>query len=58
MKLAKHAIKDIAEQDYKYGFVTEIEAVSGPKGLNADLILLISLKKMETEFILLNDSES
>ena len=52
MKLENHAIKDIAEQDYKYGFVTEIESDSVPKGLSEDVIRLISSKKMEPAFML------
>ena len=52
MKIANHAIKDIAEQDYKYGFVTEIESDSVPKGLSEDVIRLISSKKMEPPFML------
>lgn len=52
MKIANHPIKDIAEQDYKYGFVTEIESDSLPKGLNEDVIRLISAKKMEPDFML------
>ena len=41
-----------ASQDYKYGFVTEIEADSAPPGLNEDIIRLISAKKNEPEFML------
>ena len=35
MKLENHAIEDIAEQDYKYGFVTEIESDFVPKAATA-----------------------
>ena len=39
--------KDNFKQDaYKYGFVTEIEDEKIPKGLNEDVIKLISNKKM------------
>ncbi len=41
-----------ASQDYKYGFVTDIEADSAPPGLNEDIIRLISAKKNEPEFML------
>lgn len=45
-------IEDLANRDYKYGFVTEIETESAPKGLNEDIIRLISKKKEEPEFML------
>ena len=37
---------------YKYGFVTEIENEKIPKGLNEDVIKLISNKKNEPEWML------
>ena len=45
-------IEDLANQEYKYGFVTEIEADSVPAGLNEDVIRLISAKKNEPQFML------
>jgi len=39
-------------QEYKYGFVTEIETDSVPAGLNEDIIRLISAKKNEPAFML------
>jgi Fe-S cluster assembly protein SufB len=45
-------IRNLAEQDYKWGFVTEIEEERIPKGLNEDVIRLISAKKHEPEFML------
>jgi Fe-S cluster assembly protein SufB len=38
--------------DYKYGFVTDIETDSIPKGLSEDTVRLISQKKGEPEFML------
>lgn len=38
--------------DYKYGFYTEIETDSVPKGLNEDVIRIISAKKEEPEWML------
>lgn len=38
--------------DYKYGFSTEIESETIPKGLNEETIRLISKKKNEPEFLL------
>jgi len=45
-------INALASQEYKYGFVTEIEADTMPVGLNEDVIRLISAKKNEPEFML------
>jgi Fe-S cluster assembly protein SufB len=45
-------IRDLAERDYKWGFVTDIEEERIPKGLNEDVIRLISAKKHEPEFML------
>ena len=45
-------IRNLAQQDYKWGFVTEIEEERIPKGLNEDIIRLISAKKNEPEFML------
>ena len=45
-------IEQIANQEYKYGFVTNIEADTAPPGLNEDIIRLISTKKNEPEWML------
>ena len=39
--------EDLAAQDYKYGFVTDVEQDIAPKGLNEDVVRLISGKKQE-----------
>ncbi|MBI4549940.1 MAG: Fe-S cluster assembly protein SufB, partial [Candidatus Omnitrophica bacterium] len=44
--------KQLVNQEYKYGFYTDIEADVIPKGLNEDIIRTISLKKGEPEFML------
>lgn len=44
--------KELLEQEYKYGFVTNIEADTIPPGLDEDVIRLISLKKKEPPFML------
>ncbi len=46
------AIRELTEQKYKYGFVTEIEEDRAPKGLDEDIIRLISRKKGEPQFLL------
>src|SRR5438874_1457798 len=47
-----NAIRDLAERDYKWGFVTDIEHEQVPKGLSEDVIRVISAKKQEPEFML------
>ena len=44
--------KNITEKDYKYGFSTDIETETIPKGLNEDIVRLISAKKNEPEWLL------
>jgi Fe-S cluster assembly protein SufB len=45
-------IQEIAKQEYKYGFVTDIESDIAPPGLNDDIVRLISSKKEEPEWLL------
>jgi Fe-S cluster assembly protein SufB len=45
-------IRELAQQEYKWGFVTNIEQESAPRGLNEDIIRFISAKKNEPEFML------
>src|SRR5246500_2638305 len=47
-----NTIRDLAEREYKWGFVTEVEEERVPKGLNEDIISLISAKKNEPDFML------
>ena len=46
------SVKNLVNQPYKYGFVTDIEADVIPRGLNEDVIRLISEKKNEPAFML------
>jgi Fe-S cluster assembly protein SufB len=46
------AIELLANKEYKYGFVTDIESETIPRGLTEDTIRLISAKKNEPEFML------
>ena len=52
MSASVDTIRSLAEQDYKWGFVTEIDADSVPKGLNEETVRLISARKGEPEFML------
>lgn len=45
-------IKDLTRQEYKEGFVTEVEQEYVPKGLSEDIIRLISSKKQEPDWLL------
>ena len=47
-----NTVEEIVSQPYKYGFITEIETEKIPKGLNEDVIRLISAKKNEPDFLL------
>jgi Fe-S cluster assembly protein SufB len=45
-------IDEVTKNEYKYGFVTDIESEQAPKGLNEDIIRYISKKKNEPEWLL------
>ena len=47
-----NTIEDLANREYKWGFVTEVEQEKIAKGLNEDVIRVISAKKNEPEFML------
>jgi Fe-S cluster assembly protein SufB len=52
MSSTNETIRELAQQEYKWGFVTDVEQESIPKGLNEDVVRLISTKKGEPEFML------
>jgi len=45
-------LEEVTSQDYKYGFVTDIESDRAPNGLNEDIIRFISAKKNEPQWLL------
>jgi Fe-S cluster assembly protein SufB len=45
-------IRALAEREYKWGFITEVEEDRVPKGLNEDIVRLISAKKGEPDFMI------
>ena len=45
-------LQNLVNQPYRHGFVTDIEAETAPRGLNEDIIRLISLKKSEPDWLL------
>src|SRR3970040_869302 len=52
MATDNRTIESLANREYKYGFVTDIEADSAPPGINEDIIRFISAKKNEPDFML------
>jgi Fe-S cluster assembly protein SufB len=52
MTTPANTIQDFTNREYKWGFVTEVEEDRIPKGLNEDIIRLISEKKREPQFML------
>jgi Fe-S cluster assembly protein SufB len=52
MTTATSTIEELANREYKYGFVTDIEADTVPRGLNEDIVRMISAKKKEPPFML------
>ena len=47
----KKTVKSITEK-YKYGFTTDVKSDKAPKGLNEDIVRLISQKKKEPKWLL------
>jgi Fe-S cluster assembly protein SufB len=47
-----NVLDQLVSQPYKHGFVTDIESETAPKGLNEDIIRMISAKKNEPEWLL------
>ena len=45
-------VRAVVGDKYKYGFVTDIETETAPKGLNEDTIRFISAKKSEPQWLL------
>lgn len=52
IKTDSEIIKDAAEGDYKYGFITDIDTHIIPVGLNEDVVRYISTVKGEPEWLL------
>src|SRR6476469_10654677 len=52
MTTATETIEQLANREYKYGFVTDVESETIAKGLSEDIVRLISKKKNEPEWLL------
>ncbi|MBI4212952.1 MAG: Fe-S cluster assembly protein SufB, partial [Chloroflexi bacterium] len=52
MATSTQGLEVFTDREYQYGFVTDIETDEAPRGLNEDIIRIISAKKNEPEFML------
>jgi Fe-S cluster assembly protein SufB len=52
MSTSTEVIQDLANREYKYGFITDIEQEAVPRGLSEDIVRLISSKKEEPAWLL------
>ena len=52
MSTSTKEIENLIDQEYKQGFVTDLDADTFPPGLNEDVIRALSAKKNEPEFML------
>ena len=52
MPTAETEIETLANLEYKWGFISDIEADSAPPGLNEEIIRFISHKKREPQWML------
>src|SRR5438132_4985990 len=52
MSTTTRTLEALANREYKWGFVSDIEADTLPPGLNEDVVRLISAKKNEPRFML------
>ena len=52
MENAASQVKGWVDREYRWGFVSQVEADTVPKGLNEEIIRAISARKQEPEFLL------
>jgi Fe-S cluster assembly protein SufB len=52
MSASAETLERLTQNDYEFGFVTDVEQDKAPPGLNEDIIRLISAKKEEPEWLL------
>src|SRR5207247_8729980 len=52
MSTSTEVIQDLASREYKYGFVTDVEQETVPRGLSEETVRLISAKKNEPAWLL------
>jgi len=51
-KKKNEVVQEVTSSDYKYGFFSDIETETAPRGLNEEIIRFISLKKKEPDWLL------
>lgn len=47
----EEVLREVTQSEYKFGFYTDIETETIPKGLNEDIIRMISAKKQEPDWL-------
>ena len=52
MNALNEDLRALARSEYKYGFVTDLETDTVPRGLSEDVVRLISAKKNEPDWLL------
>ncbi|MBV8201661.1 MAG: Fe-S cluster assembly protein SufB, partial [Acidobacteria bacterium] len=52
MQTSTETLEQLATQDYKFGFVTDVEQDTFPPGLDENVVRLISARKNEPEWLL------
>jgi len=52
MSTATSTIEEFANKEYEWGFVTDVDSETIPRGLNEDIVRLLSAKKNEPAFML------
>jgi Fe-S cluster assembly protein SufB len=52
MSTSPETIEQLASREYKYGFVTDVEQESAPRGLSEEIVRLISARKDEPAWLL------
>src|SRR5580704_11872544 len=52
MPTADTEIETLVNKEYKWGFISDIEADSAPPGLNEEIVRFISMKKNEPQWML------
>src|SRR5262250_1706422 len=52
MSTATSTIEELANREYKHGFVTDIEADALPRGLSDEIVRAISARKNEPDWLL------
>ena len=52
MSTSTQTIQELANREYQFGFVTDVEQESVPPGLDEDIVRVISEKKREPQWLL------